>query len=517
MRPVRRHALAGLLVAAAAPSLADCSIDAFCTQGAPGCVDPGCHDGVKNGTETDVDCGGSCAPCDAGRSCASGSDCTSGHCVDARCCEPPCAVWTTSFGGIVDDVATGVVAGADGAIYVTGRFGGAVDFGGGPLVSRGGADVFVVRLDSAGKHVWSESFGGPLDEDDARIVLTPAGHVLLAVRGASTGVDFGGGPVAATGPHDLYLAELDATGAHVWSRAYSGDVTLGGIALAPDGDPVLVGSFYETLDLGSAGTLADTGGGDVLVVRFSAAGEALWAKGYGDVWGDAGECVAVDAAGDVYVGVTYSRSWSFGGPTLPWANGEPSVAVAKLDGAGGYVWSRGFTTTTGQAKPSGMALDARGDTWVVGAYTLPQDFGTGLLPAGVGGSAFLIELDPHGAPLVAHGYGEHTVAASSVVVDARGSVVVSGAYTGNVSFGPGVALTLGLGQVFVAGFDAAGDALWAAGAGGVAATDPSRLSLLPGGRRVAIAGGFSGTLAFDATQTRTSAGGLDAYAAVLEP
>jgi hypothetical protein len=47
---------------------------------------PTCSDGVQNGTETDVDCGGgSCAACDDGESCAVNGDCTSGLCSGGVC------------------------------------------------------------------------------------------------------------------------------------------------------------------------------------------------------------------------------------------------------------------------------------------------------------------------------------------------------------------------------------------------------------------------------------------------
>jgi hypothetical protein len=39
-----------------------------------------CTDGVRNGTETDVDCGGSCPACPANRQCAVNADCRSGYC-----------------------------------------------------------------------------------------------------------------------------------------------------------------------------------------------------------------------------------------------------------------------------------------------------------------------------------------------------------------------------------------------------------------------------------------------------
>ena len=45
-----------------------------------------CLDGVRNGSESDVDCGGpECEPCDAGQQCALASDCASGNCDGGTC------------------------------------------------------------------------------------------------------------------------------------------------------------------------------------------------------------------------------------------------------------------------------------------------------------------------------------------------------------------------------------------------------------------------------------------------
>ncbi|MFH0979042.1 MAG: Ig-like domain-containing protein [Candidatus Woesearchaeota archaeon] len=43
-----------------------------------------CLDDIKNGFETDVDCGGSCPKCPDGNACKSNSDCSSGHCDISR-------------------------------------------------------------------------------------------------------------------------------------------------------------------------------------------------------------------------------------------------------------------------------------------------------------------------------------------------------------------------------------------------------------------------------------------------
>jgi len=49
-----------------------------------------CADGIKNGDESDVDCGGFCSPCQLNKACRAHSDCASYHCVDTQCqvCAP---------------------------------------------------------------------------------------------------------------------------------------------------------------------------------------------------------------------------------------------------------------------------------------------------------------------------------------------------------------------------------------------------------------------------------------------
>jgi hypothetical protein len=63
----------------------DC-VSALCQEGA--CAVHSCTDGVKNGGESDVDCGGPCSGCKAGDFCAGrDADCASGHCGIGGQCE----------------------------------------------------------------------------------------------------------------------------------------------------------------------------------------------------------------------------------------------------------------------------------------------------------------------------------------------------------------------------------------------------------------------------------------------
>ena len=76
-----------------------CGGDEDCEDGTQ-CTDDGicgnegegnCEDGIQNGDETDVDCGGSCPDqCGDGGGCAGDDDCVSGVCEEGMCSEPDC-------------------------------------------------------------------------------------------------------------------------------------------------------------------------------------------------------------------------------------------------------------------------------------------------------------------------------------------------------------------------------------------------------------------------------------------
>ncbi len=51
---------------------------------------PTCNDNIKNQDETDIDCGGPCRKCGAGKHCVSDADCLSNYCYNGVCKTPTC-------------------------------------------------------------------------------------------------------------------------------------------------------------------------------------------------------------------------------------------------------------------------------------------------------------------------------------------------------------------------------------------------------------------------------------------
>jgi alpha-tubulin suppressor-like RCC1 family protein len=97
-----------------------------CSNGV--CQAPSCTDGVKNGDESDVDCGSLCGFCAAGQKCSGGDDCVSGFCG-----EGVCKPFVAAVGGGQD---FSCVLRGDGAVKCWGRnLNGSLGLG--DLVARG--------------------------------------------------------------------------------------------------------------------------------------------------------------------------------------------------------------------------------------------------------------------------------------------------------------------------------------------------------------------------------------------
>ena len=73
----------------------DCNGNSDCTSNycnpSGKCATPSCTDSIKNQNETDVDCGGpTCPDCAIGKDCTAGTDCASGVCTALKCVAPAC-------------------------------------------------------------------------------------------------------------------------------------------------------------------------------------------------------------------------------------------------------------------------------------------------------------------------------------------------------------------------------------------------------------------------------------------
>lgn len=125
--------------------------------------------------------------------------------------------WSNGFGGVEVDQGGAVAVDSLGNVTVTGTFSGSVDFGGGALTAPSTfASIFIVQFDSAGNHRWSRDFGSTAIDADFGIAVDTLGNVTVTGPFSGT-VDFGGGALVSAGGADIFVAQFDVDGNHNWS------------------------------------------------------------------------------------------------------------------------------------------------------------------------------------------------------------------------------------------------------------------------------------------------------------
>ena len=66
--------------------------------------------------------------------------------------------------------------------------------------------MFLAKYDAAGNHVWSLQLGGPSFDDGFGVTADASGNVI--VTGSFNGTaDFGGDPLTSAGGRDVFLAK----------------------------------------------------------------------------------------------------------------------------------------------------------------------------------------------------------------------------------------------------------------------------------------------------------------------
>jgi hypothetical protein len=336
-------------------------------------------------------------------------------------------------------------------VLVAGNFAGSVDFGGGVLTSSGPGDVFVVKLDASGQHVWSRRFGSASGQVAYGVATDADGSVL--VTGVFYGaIDFGGGALTSAGAADIFVAKLDPDGNHLWSRRFGDSANQTAYSIATDtmGNVVITGTCDGVVDFG-AGPLPGAGGGDAFVTKLDAAGNHLWSKRFGDANDQIGYSVAVGGAGDIIVAGALYGSADFGGGPVESAGGSDAFAV-KLDADGNHLWSRRFGDAYDQIGYS-VAADVAGNAVLTGTFGGLIDFDGGPLTSAGGGDVFVAKLDSMGQHLWSRRAGAAGQdSGNAIKMDSTGDVVVAGDFAAMADFGAGPLMSAGASDVFVAKF-----------------------------------------------------------------
>lgn len=133
-------------------------------------------------------------------------------------------VWAKGMGGTTSDIGYGIATDSAGNVYSTGSFGGTADFDPGigvfSLISSGGTDIFINKLNNSGDFVWAKAIGGPSDDSGYDVAIDASGNVHTTGFFRDT-VDFdpanmGTFNLSSAGFKDIFVSKLSGNDTFSW-------------------------------------------------------------------------------------------------------------------------------------------------------------------------------------------------------------------------------------------------------------------------------------------------------------
>lgn len=358
--------------------------------------------------------------------------------------KPGEALWVKQLGGTDSDSGESIAIDSNNDLIVVGSFR-RTTMAGPELTSNGDSDAYVVKLaSSSGNIVWAKRFGGTLTDEAFSVVVDGARNVYIS--GAFKGtVDFGSGPLTATGSTAIFVLKLDPNGSFVWAQKIeNNDLANRRSVIATNGNSVIVaGGFFGSI---TVGTTTATGTGtspDMFVLRMLAStGEVSWVKSFAGTSYEIPQGATLDSNGNAVIAGRFSGTVNFGGGVLAAPDSMSSGFLLKVaDVNGAHLLSKRFggsKNTSGAA----IAVDSANNIFVIGDFLDTVDFGcTNQLTATQADipDVFLVKYTQAGSCIWAKGFGGTATAApgrsaAAIAVNNSGDVAVAGSFCGSIWF-----------------------------------------------------------------------------------
>lgn len=143
---------------------------------------------------------------------------------------------------------------------------------------QGNTSVYLIKTDKDGKHLWSNPYGGALNDHGQSLEVTADSGYFVAGFSNSFGFQ------QQTG-YDAYYLRTDKNGNQLWQKTIAGDDWdfLYGSTPMSDGGFILCGETYTN----------SKGGSDAYLVRINKNGDTLWTHRYGGLFDESFNAVTV--------------------------------------------------------------------------------------------------------------------------------------------------------------------------------------------------------------------------------
>lgn len=302
--------------------------------------------------------------------------------------------WTKKVGNATQaDYVQGLTVDPSGNIYVTGSFTGTVDFdpgiGTNNLISAGGRDGFILKLDNNGDFIDAKRLGGTGNDEIGHIKINSGGNIICTIMANGViDIDFGPGihnTINATNQH--YVCKYSSQLNIIFSKPI---VTPAKMSIDNSDNIYFTGSFVGTLDFDpgpniyNMAPIQSSDSLDAFVLKLNQDGNFKWARQLGGSALSNGAGISIDDEGNVYTCGNFRGTIDMdpGPNTYPitcygsTVGQYQDVFISKLDSLGGFIWGKRIGGTQVEVG-NDIIVDNNGNAYITGRAEGITDFDPG--------------------------------------------------------------------------------------------------------------------------------------------
>lgn len=303
----------------------------------------------------------------------------------------------------------------------------------------------------------------------------------------------------------------NSTSMTAWSANGQGQEAGEGIAIDNSGNIYICGTYSDMLTIGNI-TLTSKGVNDIFIAKYNKSGTLLWAKSAGGTSVDGAIDLGIDEEGNVYVTGYFTNNADFDNIKLT-GIGNWDVFIAKYDTNGNAKWAQkggGNNLDT----PNGMFVDNNGNVYIAGHFSASATFTSTVITSAGDIDAFFAKYNNAGVlQWVKRIGGTSGDFGYNIEEDASGNVYMVGNFHGTVSFGNISITNAGGSDAFIAKYKSATDTwIWVKQAGGTETDIATDVAIGTNGD-IIVSGVFQGSAKFSANDVVISTGMYDVFIA----
>ncbi len=415
--------------------------------------------------------------------------------------------WAKRAGSNAFDYGMGITTDMNWNVYVTGSFGpNTISFGNNiSLTPSAGDNVFIAKFDSVGNALWAQKGTGIENERARKVVTDTWGNVYITGYFGGTAT-FGTTNLISAGGFDIFVAKYDKNGILKWIQKAGGASTDEGRGLGVDsmGNVFVSGYFIGTANFGAV-SVTGAGVQDAFLAKYDSSGNIQWVKTGGGAGVDISNGLAADAAGNTILSGEFTGTATFGAASV--ISVVPAAFLAKYDCDGNLLWLKKAHGSVSM-KIMASAIDSTGNSYHTGSFNGVGQWGAHSLTSSGRTDMFVAKYDAAGQALwVRNGGGVNDDEGIDIAADPAGFSYITGNHGNGATFG-GISVSSGLSGMFLAQYDAEGNIIFTKG---VVNSFGSGIGVDAIGRSY-VTGNFAGTVGFGNTiLTAQGSSGTDIY------